>query len=66
MDAHATRETRFAALHREMATLHFENKGYWDQGLEHTDEVMGAYGRRQTRLGELRTELEKMRASDAR
>jgi hypothetical protein len=56
-----TRKAKIVALHEEMEAIHFENKVYWDQGLDHSDDAIAVYGRRQSRLEELRKEVAQLR-----
>jgi hypothetical protein len=57
-----TRKAEIVAIYEEMESIHFENKLYWDQGRDHTDDAIAVYGRRQDRLAELRKEVAQLRS----
>lgn len=57
MGTKAKRKTRWAALNKEIHSIHFANGLFWGQTSAHSRESGVEYYRRQDRLEEIRREL---------
>jgi hypothetical protein len=63
MEPDVNKESRIAALNKEMDAIYYADRQYWEQGGWVTHDARIEHQRRQERLEEIRKELAQLRSA---
>jgi hypothetical protein len=65
MEPAANKESRITALNKEIDTIYFADRQYWDQSERATHDMRIEHQRRKERLEEIRKELAQLRSAQS-